>query len=79
MVPFETENFLAGLHVPQLRRVVHGARGDEHAVWVEGEAHNLHLVALERVIALAGVCVPDLCLPVEGARHNFVSASQHKR
>lgn len=73
MVALKAENLLTCLYVPQLRRVVHRARGHEHAVRVEREAHNFHFVALERVVALAGVRVPDLRLPVEGAGHDFVS------
>lgn len=77
MVALKAENLLTCLYVPQLRRVVHRARGHEHAVRVEREAHNFHFVALERVVALAGVRVPDLRLPVEGAGHDFVSARNH--
>jgi len=42
-------------------------------VGVEGEADNLHLVAFERVVALAGLGIPNLCLLVEGAGHNFIA------
>ena len=45
MVPFQAENFLTSLHVPQLGGVVHGSRGYKHAVRVEREADDLHLVA----------------------------------
>jgi len=42
-------------------------------VGVEGEAHDLHLVAFERVVALASLGIPNLGLLVEGAGHNFIS------
>lgn len=42
-------------------------------MWVEGKADDLHLVALERVVALASVGIPNLGLLVEGARHNFIT------
>ena len=75
---FETENFLSRLNVPQLCRVVHGARCDEHAVWVEREADNLHFVALQSVIALSCVRVPNLRLPIEGTCHYLVSVTVNK-
>lgn len=69
----QVENFLTSLNVPQLGRVIHGARRHQHAVGVEAEADDLHLVALERVVALARVGVPDFGCAVEGARHDFIS------
>ena len=45
MMALQAENFLSGLHIPKLRRVVHGSRGYEHSMWVEREADDLHLVA----------------------------------
>ena len=47
---FKAENFLTSLYVPQLRSVVHGARSHEHAMWIEREADDLHLVTLQCVI-----------------------------
>lgn len=70
---FQAENFLACLHIPKLRSVVHGARGHEHAVWVEREAHDLHLVTLERMVPLPRVGIPNLRLSVEGASDDFVA------
>ena len=46
VVPLQAENFLTCLHVPQLRGVVHGPRRYKHAVRVERQADNLHLMAL---------------------------------
>ena len=79
MVAFQTENFLASLHIPQFRGVVHGACCDQHAVGVKREAHDLHFVPFERVIALAGVGVPDFGLPVEATCHNFVAVGVIER
>ena len=47
---FKTENLLTSFYIPQLRRVVHGARRHEHAVRIERQADNLHLVTLQCVI-----------------------------
>ena len=69
----QAENFLSGLHVPQLGSVVHGASSNEHTVRVEGESDDLHLVADEVVESLASVRVPNLRLPIEGPCHDLVS------
>lgn len=44
---------------------------------VEGEADDLHLVAFERVVALASLGIPNLGLLVEGAGHNFISTNSN--
>ena len=67
------EDFLSSFHVEQLRCVVHRARGYKHAVGIEREADDFHLVALERVVALARVGVPDLGGAVEGPRDDLVA------
>ena len=53
--------------------MVHGASGYEHSVGVEGEADDLHLMALESVVALASVGVPNLGCSVEGTSHDLVT------
>jgi hypothetical protein len=76
VVTLKTENLLAGLDVPELGGVVHGASGDEHAVRVERETDDFHLVAFKSVVALAGIRIPNLGFPVKGARDDFVSVKK---
>jgi len=73
LMPAQCENLLAGLDVPKLGGVIHTSGGYQHAVRVKGEAHDLHRVALEGVITLAGVRVPNLRLLIEAPGHDFVS------
>lgn len=72
-MPCERKDFLAGLDVPQLSGVVHTSGGDEHAMGVERKTDNFHFVPFERVVALAGVGIPNLGFLVEGACHDFVT------
>ena len=73
LVPCECEDFLPGLDVPQLSCVVHASGGYQHAVGIERETDNLHLVAFQSVVALACFGVPNLGFLVEGAGHNFIA------
>ena len=76
MVALKTKNLLAGLDVPKLGGVVHGASSDEHAVRVEGETDDFHLVAFKSVVTLARIRIPNLSFPVKGARDDFVSVKE---
>lgn len=40
---------------------------------VKGEAYNLHFMAFQRVVALASLGIPNLCLLVKRAGHNLIT------
>ena len=48
-------------------------------MWIEREADNLHLVALQRVVSLSSVCVPYLSLSVERTSDDLVAVWVIKR
>jgi len=64
-MPLQVKYLLPGLDIPQFRGVIHRTSRYEHAMRVETQAHNFHFVALQSVIALARICVPNLSFAIE--------------
>mmetsp|Transcript_35406 Transcript_35406/g.34450 ORF Transcript_35406/g.34450 Transcript_35406/m.34450 type:complete len:221 (-) Transcript_35406:19-681(-) len=71
-MPCQIKDLLARLHIPDLGCHIHGACSHQKTMRIEGETDDFHFVALEGVVPLAGVGVPDLGGSIEGPRHNLV-------
>jgi hypothetical protein len=71
-MPFKTEYLLSSFDVPKLGSMVHGSRSYQHAVGVEGKTHYLHLVALQGMVPLPCIGIPNLSRPIKGPRNNLV-------
>ena len=69
----EVEYFLSGFDIPQLSSMVHRSSCNQHAMRVESQAYDLHLMSLQCVITLACIGVPNFGCSVERASHDFVS------
>lgn len=72
-MPSEIEYLLSSLYIPELGSVVHRASRNEQSVGIKGETDDLHLVALQSVVALASLRVPDLGCAVKGPSHYLIS------
>ena len=69
----QSEDFLTRLDIPQLGSVVHASSRHDHAVGVERQANNLHLVSFESLQTLTCLRIPDLRPLVEATSHNFIA------
>ena len=69
----ERENLLSSLNIPKFGSVVHRSCSYKCSMRVKREADDLLFVALECVVALPCICVPNFGLVIEGSCHDFVT------